>query len=344
MGEPPPSAKRPYRPGRVWAERVGKLTVMVALFVCTGELAIRWLRPSPSVLVVRPSGILANVAKNFAVVDGHPIWADRDTETRLNPPCAPDAPEVWLVGDSIFFGVGLEPSASPGAQLQLLLDRAGAAACVRNLSQPGYGGAARHRAFLAELERRRQPDVVVIESWESDPMTLTRLDDAWYALADVRTDASGWPAPPVSVPTWAHILAFRHSRLWWYATLTAQVSDPDAMTEARATYRKQHYVPMIRQAQALGARVVTFVMPRLDRPFAASVSSSWEATDERALLREASADLGVPVIAIADRLVDEDVTELRQDTCCHVSPAGAEAYARAMLPEVLAGLQRTAPR
>ncbi len=337
MGEPGPAPLR--SPARVWAGRLGKVVLMALLFVSTGELAVRMLRPAPRLLVVRPTGPRANITTHFGMRDGHPVWKEQGTEERLHPPCAPGLPEVWLVGDSIFFGIKLKPEEAPSAALQRLLDAAGVSACVRNLSQPGYGGAARHRAFQAELSTGAVPAVVVVESWESDPMTLKPIGDAWYALADVHTDATGWPVAPLPVPTGFHHFLFLRSELWWYATLTVQSSHPDAMRRSREVYRTEHFLPMIERAQALGAEVITVVAPRLDRPFGDSVSTVWEPGDDRADLRALAEARGVPVVAIADRLVDQDLVGLRLDLCCHVSAAGAEAYARAMLPEVLAGLR-----
>lgn len=313
------------------------------LFAATVELAVRVLRPTPRLLVVTPTRVGDGRGQAFEVVDGQPLWRDLGSDARRDPACDPAWPEVWLLGTSVTFGIGLAPEATMGPHLQADLAARGAQACVRNFAQPGYGAAARIVEARRELAAGRRPAIVVWESWENDPVVLTPIDGTAYALSDVATDAGGWPAPPLPVPLAMHHLLFGRSRAWWYTTLALVRFDEQASAASWRVYLDERLPRFVDEVEAVGAHIIVAIVPRLDRPFEATGRASWIDGDLQLAVVERAEALGLEVVVVADRLAGRPVEPLRQDLCCHVTAEGARAYAEAVLPEVARALASRGP-
>lgn len=322
------------------ARALAALLLGGAIFATTAEVVVRRLRLEPRLQVIAHDRMKD---WEFFVAGGVPLWRVLGSAERRSPPCAPGSPEVWLVGDSIFFGTNLEAVDALGASLQRAIAAAGRDACVRDLSQPAYGGLQRVAEAELELTSGRVPTVVVVEGWESDPGVYTPIDGAWYALYNIRRDEEGWPAPIVPVPTRLHHALFLHSRAWWFLTLALAREDAVADADANRTWREVQLPRLVGAIREAGARPLFVEVPRLHRPFEASAEVFRTQAPERRATAEAVESLGVPFIHIAERLSGRDVAPIALDDCCHLTPEGSRIYAEAILPDVIEALDAVAP-
>ncbi len=300
----------------------------IALMLATAELAVRVLNPTPRAQVVRPTP-----SRVFEQVQGVVVWRAKEADDVRNEDCPdrrPDARVIALVGDSIFFGWGgglvVEPQ-NAATVLQRLLDiRDGPVWCVLNLSEPGF---LPHQqlALLEEQLRERSVHQVFWSVWKNEG----RLADFGGGLVQTNglaVDDLGIPTVPgVGLPGVQRAL-FSWSRLWQLGVLAAAFPAERGSGPPR-------YVSVLnahRQVREQGGAFVAVIFPPLGVSFAESEVDARLVQVQHDLDQE-----GVRTLMVASALVDEEVTELRLDLCCHYNPAGHEAVAKALAAMVPGG-------
>jgi len=321
---------RDSAPANVWATRFGGVALGLAVTFALAEQLTRQLHLTPRVQVVRPHATPVDAHRGPTLSHGHPVWQERGSTPRRNSACASQggSTDLLFLGSSITFGTGFEPHQVFAHHLQTALGDPGGR-CVLNWAQPGYV----HGSLVAtaqDVVPRIQPEVVVWELW-SHAHRYSMIGDTAYNLSGYRLDEAGYPGLP-GVPGSVSRFLFHRSRLYWYATLTFGAADPtppptvaDAHDEAMAV------------ATSHGAQLLVWLPPYLDRPFAESTVAPNQPVDE---VQRWAAQHHVPVLVLAESLIDDDVFALRDDPCCHYNPRGHERVAEVMAPWLEAALLR----
>ncbi len=330
-------------PARVWLRRSAAVVASLALFAGTAELAVRLLDPTARVQVIRHDTLA------WQMVHGAPQWSVMPTFAPIleGRECQDDrsARQVALIGDSVLQVSDQDPHALgvPGdtrtrlashmaLKLQDALNAAGPQRwCVRDLAQSGYLPYQFHAA-LQTAHARAPVDVVVLEVFKEDGR-YTPIGQDLYNLQGWRRTAAGSPNPWGWVPDPLQDTLFRRSAAWAYASLAWGGPDPttpDPQGSLDGAYRET-----VDWSRVHGLDVLLLQVPMLDIPFAQSAEAG---AGEWASLESDAAARGVGVLRLAEALKDQDVTQLRMDTCCHYGPAGHAAIARVLADALLARL------
>lgn len=324
-------------------KRIGAASLALAVTVVLAEGLVRVVNPTPRAQVVRPATSLQSVE----VVDGVPLWrAGIDDAALRNEGCpGPGTFDVALAWDSIGYDTGRSGADTVvSAHLARLLADAPRPVCVLNLSQPAYR--ADQQLTEARLAHARHGlDLVVVGAWKT-PEHYTLLGDAWVITSDRERDALGTPRLPGFPFPGPHRWLVAHSRLWAYTTLALA-------PRARPDPQEPGWGAFPRWAEASGVDLL-FVHPTpLDRPLAetaaarAAALQTPEGSEARRLTQVSMLDpvrsAGVPVLDAAALLAGEDLDAIRLDRCCHLSPHGHAALARALAPHVRARMPPAPP-
>lgn len=304
----------------------GSLALVAALALAEG--AARVLGPKPRIQMIRGHGL--------HTVHGVPLWSEGDE--RENRGCAEQHPErtrVLFFGSSITYGSGLRADETFGPALEARLNelRPAPGFCVMSFAQPGFSFEQKIVTARAEVARYR-PALVMWEDWME-----------WYdygVVGDTAYGTHGFRLRPdglvgiAHVPDGANRVLFEDSRLYRYAALAlGERTEPRSVAEEAADFAEQRLVEVPRLAHSVGARLVLYLAPPLDRSFRETDASppAWH----RALLDFAKKQ-GVPAYTLQHELVDQDYRVLRRDDCCHYSAEGHTALERVMERIVLARL------
>ena len=282
------------------------LALLVGLLVAAlgGELGVRLVEPPLRLQVVRGSEV------ELDLHHGAVAWVPRQHERRRNEAC--EGRHVVVLGSSILYGSGV----GPDQVFSTLMERDGL--CLHNLSAPGFDLGAK-LASLAAWEAEHPVDEVWIELWDADVSGYTLLGpDAWRLPPGTRVDASGAP-DAFGLPGNSWLFAW--SRLYQLAT--------SSVVPVGSVPTEEIWGDLVDRAAASleGREVVVLVAPRLDRPFADSLTDDrgWAAAGAELALRT-----DARLVDLARLLVDEDHLALRADPCCHYAPAGHAALAEGL--------------
>lgn len=286
------------------------------------ELALRFGEPVQHVQIVRPGH------KDMRQLNGTPVWRSQGSEPRENRDCTPQADgRRWLMlGSSIFYGSGLSPEESPGAQLQAAL---GEGHCVHNFAQPAFTFASQAAVGDEALEALA-PSQVLWEIWDNSPLEFVVVDGTAYNLHGFVTGPDGLPqlggAPP-AINRWM----MPRSRIWETLALRSAARDYPKMSELWRHFTRQHLEPALRRLLEQGVTPTLYLATPLDRPFAEQRAEPRERyTPVEALAQQ----MGVRVLRGELLLGDAPVEEIRLDPCCHVNARGAQLLAEALSIEL----------
>lgn len=282
------------------------------------ELALRSSPPQAHVQIVRPD------QAQMRLIDGVPTWRGEGSEAREDRGCTPGPGGArWLMlGSSIFFGSGLDPAQSPGAQLQQAL---GPAHCVHNFAQPAFTFQAQ-AAVAEEALEALHPSRVLWEIWDNSPLEYVMAGDTAYNLHGFVVGADGLPQVAGVPPALSRWLLPR-SRAWELLALRSAPRDYPEMASVWQRFVQQRLRPTLRRLQEQGARPALYLAPHLDRPFAEQRA---DPRDLYAPVEALAQELGVPALRGEVLLADQDVQAIRLDPCCHVNAAGARVLAEAL--------------
>lgn len=296
------------------ALRIGlRLLLALALFALAAEGAMRVLRPTPPIQVVRERAPVPDL-------DGVPMW--RHDAPRSNEACLtrhPDARVVAFSGDSIFFGIEVPGPQAMTAVTQAILDAAHGpgAWCVLNLSQAGFSFDQK-RAWLRSVLARHRVDLVYWEVWPNDAARYVRVGDSIYNLAGV-DPADPEPLNRLGLPTAIDRALLRASRFYEYAMLL-RVPRFDLTPE----WLRDVYAPRLAalrdEVAAAGAALVLVLPPPLDRPFA----SRGAGRDDARMLAGVVERLDPGAVFLGEELgrLGVDHLAVRLDPCCHYNAEG----------------------
>ncbi|MCB9766332.1 MAG: hypothetical protein H6739_41540 [Alphaproteobacteria bacterium] len=283
--------------------------------VAIGEAWARLAQPPLRAQVMRPAEWLT-----VRAIDGVPVWRSaHGSAARENADCQGDA-RVVLLGSSILYGSGLQPEESPGVQLQAALRARGVDACVHNHAQPGFTFQTQ-AAVASEVLPALRPQLVLWEIWENSPTTFAMAGDTAYNLHGLRVGSDGLPwlgGVPAGLNTWL----LPRSRLYELLALDLAPETRPNMAKQWQDFAVGALRAGVTRVRAAGARPAFVLAPRLERPFAEQVAAPSPVYDPAVDLAERD---GVPWTRLETLLADQSVEALRQDSCCHYNPAGAEA-------------------
>ncbi|MBT3217811.1 MAG: hypothetical protein HN348_01860 [Proteobacteria bacterium] len=311
----------------------GPLAILLAvlLAVILAEVAVRVIRPTPRVQVVRLKGLGSPAYTE--VIGNSPIWWQEKEENRArlhNLTCQQDKEDpytVVMLGSSILGGIGLPVDDIFSIKLQPRLE-ARRPSCVHNFSGPGF-------TFQAELATAKKfipqtkPNLVFLEVWNTSPFDYTVLNNNAYAFSAFVVDEQGLPNVFGLAPSTNRRL-FLLSRLYEYATLSlARQNETSAEKDWThlADERLQELYDLCREHQA---ELVLVFAPRLDRSFDEHIrlqGTGWE-TDPHApydYVEAFARRQGLRTFRLEKELQQYAVEEVRLDECCHYNSQGHEA-------------------
>ncbi|HMV69153.1 MAG TPA: hypothetical protein PKA64_20065 [Myxococcota bacterium] len=300
-----------------------------ALFLATGEAAVRLARPSPRAQVVREDG-----GVHLRVEDNVVLWTSAEpvVQTDACSRAPASALHAVFVGSSILRGAGVPGSDVFTERLRARLPPD--AVCVDNLAEPGFTGEQKRVTALGALARPRPPDVLYWEVWENDYGNYGLFPDgtAINLFGFVR-DPQGYPSV-AAVPQALHHALFDHLELWRYAVLALapQQATRASAVDLRVAEIARDVEPVLRRAAEVGTQVVLVVCPSLDRPFGESAREPALGYGPVATLAR---ERGVRAVWLADALAEEDVEALRLDPCCHYAVAGHRRLAELFEADLL---------
>jgi hypothetical protein len=273
----------------------------------------------PSVTTIGPTSL--------RMLNGVPVWEDRSERT--NRACVEEHPErtrVLFIGSSITFGVDLDPDEAFTSALQARLNAAHPTPgfCVLNFAQPAFFFDQKYAVASVEVPRYR-PALIMWENW-LDWLRYSQMGDTLYASTPFALRADGF-AGIKGVPDRLNRYLFLNSRA--YRTLALSLGERRVETEETdiVDFIEKRLVQVPELAASVGARLVMYTAPPLDRPFASVAASPppWQ-TPEFDFARARH----IPIYSLAQELADEDYTQLRMDPCCHFNARGHAALVPVM--------------
>ncbi|MGC6515061.1 MAG: hypothetical protein ACON4N_11240 [Myxococcota bacterium] len=326
------------------------------VMVTIAEMSVRYLAPQPPVQIVRerPHSVDPAMNNQLRPLRGSWVWSRAYDAPRHNASCRndhPDAPVVLVLGSSIFAGVGLIPQVTFGVVMQEALST-DAPVCVINLAEPAFSFDSQ-RALLQEELSRGRVDVVLLEMWRNSAWYYTLLGDAAYRLRSLPVDEAGYPLGLLG-GTLHHYL-FEHSRFWELATLqfasrgstlgASTVVSRSFAEERWRTFATSELKPALEEAEQQGAQVVIAYAPPLNAQFSTmsqqrqTLFSSSPAAEYASVVEVAAAE-GWRQVFLEDLLIDQDVAQVRKDTCCHYNATGHQLLGERLAPLITEALIR----
>jgi hypothetical protein len=301
------------------------LVVGVLLGLILAELSVRLFRWTPRAQIVRGSGLHE--------VAGVPVW--EQTDDRYNRVCVEQHPErarILFFGSSITYGVGLSAAEAFTAGLQEALNatQPSPGFCVLNFAQPGFAFEQKYAVAKQEVPRYR-PALIMWEDWvEWHPYRM--IGDAAYGVGDMRVRPDGLVGMSY-VPDPVNRLLFRHSRLYEYLTLAlGERIEQRPSGLVLPGWFDRHLAEVTALAASANARLVLYLAPPLERPFAETAAAP---PDWHGFIVDFATRHGVPVYQLQRELIDQDYLALRLDPCCHFNAAGHRALVPIMRRIVL---------
>jgi hypothetical protein len=310
---------------RSFTTRAGIAVVGLLAGLVAAEAWVRIAAPRPSRQVVRGFGLHE--------VDGVPVW--KVAEDRENRGCADAHPErtrILFFGSSITFGDRLSADQVFTAMLEARLNELQPTPgfCVLNFAQNGFDFDQKFVTAREEVARYR-PALIMWEDW-IEWQDYRIIGDTAYGIAGLAVRPDGFIGI-AGVPNSINRALFLRSRFYEYLTLTVgeRAPRPSGVQEA-AAFANQRLIKVVDLARAAGAKLVLYLAPPLDQPFAdtAATLPDWQ----RVLVDFANTH-DVPAYPLQRGLIDEDYLKLRMDPCCHYNAAGHRALAPLMTRIVL---------
>jgi hypothetical protein len=301
--------------------------------LCVAEMWVRVFRPFPPRQIVRGFGLHS--------LDGVPVWeVATDRQNRACVERHPERTRILFFGSSITFGTDLRADEVFTAALETRLNatRPTPGFCVLNFAQPGFTFEQKYAVARIEVARYR-PALIMWEDWV-EWKDYSLIGEAAYGTADYVVRPDGFIGI-AGVPDGLNRFLFLHSRFYEYVTLTVGQRAKLVSEDEQATaFANERLIQVPQLAQSVGAKVVFYLAPSLDRPFAATAASppGWH----RILLDFARAH-GIPAYPLERALIDQDYLTLRLDPCCHYNAEGHRALVPIMERIILQQLDGRPP-
>ena len=264
---------------------------------------------------------------DFETVDGVHVWESKDQVAGQvkSAECAETSgADIVIAGDSILYGVMLDPESTLGPVLSRTVKRAdGTAACAVNVSVPGFT----FESEMAVIKRDwdlLHPEIVVLEVWHNSSHSLIDLGGNLFNFGNLVVDANGVPNP-MGVPSGVNRLMFVHSALWRRLVEGSSVG----MKSSRPGWER-----LAKEMSAfndwLNARDASLMLV-----FATRLKDPWSAGRERERTMYESVSswaegAGVPTLWFDQVLSSTPVEDVRLDTCCHLNETGMALVADAL--------------
>ncbi len=276
---------------------------------------------------------------NIRTVDGVPVWEDRSE--RSNRACVEQHPErtrVLFFGSSVTFGYALSPDEAFTTALQARLNelRPTPGFCVLNFAQPAFFFAQKYQVARTEVARYK-PALIMWEDW-LEWFDYAMIGSTLYNTTPFVVRSDGFVGLR-GVPDSLNRFLFLHSRLYEYLSLDYGERKHSPGERAEMTeFVERRFFQVPRLAESVGAKLVMYLAPPLDRPFAETdaVPPEWQ----RVLLDFGRAH-DIPVYLLEHELIDQDYLQVRLDPCCHFNAAGHRALVPIMERIVLEQLDGT---
>jgi hypothetical protein len=284
-----------------------------------GELGTRFDRHwMPPVQMVRGYGLHS--------VDGVPLW--EESTDRYNRGCVERHPErtrILFFGSSITYGVSLNADEVFTTALEERLNQLWPTPgfCVLNFAQPGFQFEQKYAVARVEVPRY-QPALIMWEDWV-EWQNYHMIGETAYGIGDLVVRPDGFIGL-AGVPDPLNRFLFLHSRLYEYVALRFGERRVPVLPEVPLFVNTQ-LIKVVRLAESVGARLVLYLAPPLDRPFAETAASL---PDWHGMLVDFAQAHGIPVYPLERELVDQDYLALRLDPCCHFNAAGHRALVPVM--------------
>jgi hypothetical protein len=316
---------------------IRKLLLATVSLAMTITLLETYFRSEPLTRVQRVKKLQDQ--NNLEIVDGVPLWHSRDREPTVvtNRSCMRqinDRPDVLFVGDSIFYGVSLEPTKTfaPVVQ-QMLTSSLNRPSCVVNLSQPGYTFQ-NEEVVIHRAVEEFHPRILVLEIWANSIYKFALTDESAYNFGTLQTDELGFPN--LGVPLLLNQKLFSWSATWRHLSLGLAKTSRGGSLQQWENLVAGGLEPL---RVWLEERDTTLVLA-----FATSMSTplSEERQKERlySVVMEWAEEHALPQIYFFDVMSSEKVEDMSIDSCCHLSVRGTEKVSEALSPilvEILSG-------
>jgi len=307
------------------------LLASVVLLVCLGA--------AESYFVDRPLRRIQQVLKSdnssLRFVGDVPVWQAQISERTqvANRSCLSSTNgevDVMLLGDSIFFGVMVDPSLTLAPLLQRQLsERLGRPSCVINLSEPGFSFQSQAAMFREEVAQNK-PKIVVLELWFNSTHKFIPINGAVYNFGNLEKDENG--LPNLGLPSALNRVLFSNSALWRHVSVGLAPTTSERLSDRWADFVITDLEPFAAWLDAQNIELVVAFATTLGTPF--SDGRPTQNTTYRSAMEWAAAR-GVPQVVFSDVLANEDVASVRNDTCCHLNARGTKLVADDMAPKLL---------
>ena len=316
--------------------------LLTAIALCVSLLLVEvYCRGQPLDRVQR---VMQMSNRSLRMIGDVPVWKFNPhvDERVANAECldtAQNGPDVYLVGDSIFFGVKLDPEDTLGPRLQNLLTTGlQRDACVVNLSQPGFSFF-NEEAVLREAVAERKPRVVVLELWGNSPNRLQMLKGVAYNFGSMATDEHGFPNPGVSpdLNRWL----FGSSALWRHLSTGLAKHASRSSKDVWRDFVKEDLEPFRVWLEGNGIELVLAYATSLKTPF-----SDGRPVENMGYgsVRSWAQKHGIAEVVFSEVFANEDPTAIGIDACCHLNEEGTRMISEAIAVPLMALLQPDAAR
>jgi hypothetical protein len=295
------------------------------------ETWIRIARPLPRRQMVRGNCLRS--------VEGVPVWGcenNREDSERQHRACVDQHPErtrILFFGSSITYGSELAAAEAFTTALEARLNevRPTPGFCVLNFAYPGFSFEQKYAVARAEVARYR-PALIMWEDWV-EWMDYTLIGDTAYGTVDLAVRPDGFIGI-AGVPDGLNRALLLHSRLYEYLTISGlgeSLNRPSEHEEATA-FANQRLIKVSQLAQSVGARLVLYLAPPLERPFTETAASP---PDWHSVVLDFARAHAIPAYLLQRELIDQDYLTLRMDPCCHYNAEGHRALVPVMQRIVL---------
>lgn len=306
---------------RYYAYGIAAILLGLLVGVVIAEISLRQGKWFPPVQLVRGFGLHS--------IDGVPVW-EKATD-RHNRACVEQHPErtrILFFGSSITFGDALTVDETFTTALETRLNqlRPTPGFCVLNFAQSGFAFEQKYAIARVEVPRYK-PALIMWEDW-IEWADYRLIGDTAYGTGNLKVRPDGFIGI-AGVPDRLNRLLFLHSRVYEYFVLTfgerayEAPGGPHGVTLFADTRLIQ--VPLL--AESVGAKLVLYLAPPLDRPFAETAASP---PDWHEILLDFAQAHHIPAYLIQRELIDQDYLTLRMDPCCHYNAAGHRALVPVM--------------
>lgn len=258
----------------------------------------------------------------FQVVDDILVWETTGPESDdvANLACAEDeSADVMILGDSILYGVRLDPKDTLGLSLSHSLKKTdGSNACVVNLSIPGF--TLDQEILVAETDwNALKPKIVVLEIWQNTPHRMIAAGDRAYNFGHLVVDDNGIPNP-FNIPSSINLSLFSNSALW------IRLVEGSAKSKLGREETKQQWNVTLDDIAAFhdwlndrNAQLVLVFATALKHPWSEgrSIERTWYS-----IVQNFADTQQIPTLWFDEILSSQNVEDVRLDECCHLNEKG----------------------